>query len=75
MSVPDNIPARHRVILEAAVKAALGERAMVREIVEVPSGRSLRVRVGALNNGIRTFWSRWTERHSDRSLTTDETED
>jgi hypothetical protein len=63
MSSPKRIPTHHRVIVEAAVKAALGERAVVREIVEMQGGPSLRVRVGALHCGIYTFWSRWTGRH------------
>ena len=37
MSGEKQIPALHRAIVAAAVKAALGQRAIVREIVEVPA--------------------------------------
>ena len=68
------IPAVHRAIVAAAVKAVLGERAVVREIVEVPPA-SMGRHVVALTYGIHTFWSRWTGRHSSGSSTTDEIAD
>ena len=68
------IPAVHRAIVAAAVHAVLGERAVVREIVEVPAA-SVGRHVVALKYGIHTFWSRWTERRSNGSSTTDETPD
>jgi hypothetical protein len=74
MSGRNQIPPVHRAIVAAAVHAVLGDRAIVREIVEapaVPLGR----RVGALKYGIHTFWSRWTGRQSNGSSTTDETPD
>ncbi|HUK16525.1 MAG TPA: hypothetical protein VLW65_08925 [Bryobacteraceae bacterium] len=75
MSARKRIPALHQALVAAAVKAALGERAVVREVVEVPAGPPLRVRVDALGYGVRTFWNHWTGRHPNRSLTTDETQD
>ena len=68
------IPEVHRAIVAAAVHAVLGERAVVRDIVEVPAvplGR----RVVAWKYGIHTFWRRWTGRQSNGSSTTDETPD
>ncbi len=59
----ENIPVLHQAIAEAAVKALLGERAVIREMVEVPTGRPLTVHISALGSGIRTFWSHWTGRH------------
>ena len=58
------IPAVHQAILAAAVKAVLGERAVICEIVEVPAGVSASRHVAALKYGIHTFWSRWTGRRS-----------
>ncbi len=74
MSGRRGIPALHQAIVAAAVKAALGERAVVREVVEVPAGPTLKVRAGALHYGLRTFWNHWTGRHPNRSLTADETQ-
>jgi hypothetical protein len=74
MSGGKQIPEVHRAIVAAAVHAVLGDRAVVREIVEVPAvplGRH----VVALKYGIHTFWSRWTGRQSSGSSTTDETPD
>ncbi len=74
MSDEKQIPAVHRAIVAAAVQAVLGDRAVVREIVEVPPvplGRH----VVALKYGIHTFWRRWTGRQSNGSSTTDETPD
>ena len=68
------IPAVHRAIVAAAVKAVLGERAVIREIVEVPAA-SVGRQVAALKYGIHTFWSRWTGRRSNGSSTADETPD
>jgi hypothetical protein len=62
MSRRNTIPAHHRAAIAAAVRAVLGDRAVVRRIVEAPSGPSLTVRVTALHYGIRTFWNHWTER-------------
>jgi hypothetical protein len=73
MSGGKRIPAVHQAIVAATVKAVLGERAVVREIVEVPAGVPLSAHVVALQYGIRTFWSRWTGRHANGSSTTDET--
>lgn len=76
MKDPKKIPAIHQAILAAAVNAVLGDRAVIREVVEVPrttvpfSGH-----VVALKYGIRTFWSRWTERQTNGSSTIDETPD
>ena len=67
MSGGKRIPAVHRAIVAAAVRAALGERAVVRAIVEVPAA-SVGRHVVALKYGIRTFWSRWTGRQIEREL-------
>jgi hypothetical protein len=70
------ISAAHQAVLAAAVKAALGERAVIRQVVEVPSESAhLGAHVLALTYGIQTFWSRWTERKSNGSSITDETPD
>ena len=74
MSGGKRIPALHRAIVAAAVQAVLGERAVVREIVEVP-GASVGRHVVALKYGIHTFWRRWTGRQSNGSSTKDETPD
>ncbi|HXK01102.1 MAG TPA: hypothetical protein VMS37_01790 [Verrucomicrobiae bacterium] len=58
------IPAVHKAIAAAAVKAVLGEKAVIRAMVEIPAGTPFRKRAGALHAGVRTFWSRWTGRHS-----------
>jgi hypothetical protein len=68
------IPLIHQAIVAAAVKAVLGDRAVVREIVEVPPA-SLGTHVVALKYGIHTFWRRWTGRQSNGSSTIDETQD
>ncbi|HTP31877.1 MAG TPA: hypothetical protein VMJ75_06870 [Candidatus Acidoferrales bacterium] len=60
------IPAVHQAIATAAVKAILGEKAVIRGMVEVPAGTPFRKRAGALHTGIRTFWSRWMGRHSNK---------
>jgi hypothetical protein len=76
MSGGKPISAVHQAILAAAVKAALGERAVIRQVVEVPvEAVPLGTHVVALTHGIRTFWSSWTERKSNGSSTTDETSD
>jgi hypothetical protein len=69
------IPLLHKAIAEAAVKALLGERAVIRQMVEVPAGQPLRVEIGALGYGIQTFWSHWTGRHPHGSAARDETQD
>ena len=74
MSRRKQIPAVHRAIVAAAVHAVLGERAVVREIVETPKV-PLGQHVVALKYGIHTFWSRWTGRQANGSSTTDETAD
>jgi hypothetical protein len=74
MSGGKQIPEVHRAIVAAAVHAVLGDRAVVRDIVEVPAvplGR----RAVALKYGIHTFWRRWTGRQSNGSSTTNETPD
>ena len=63
MSRHKHIPDAHRAVAAAAVRAILGPRAVVREMVEVPAGTPFRKRVGAVHHGIRTFWSRWTARN------------
>lgn len=68
------IPAVHQAIVAAAVKAVLGERAVIRQIVELPAASPIR-HVVALKYGIHTFWCRWTGRQSNGSSTTDETPD
>ena len=76
MSAGGQIPAVHQAIVAAAVKAVLGERAVVREIVEMPATTAhLGTHGVALKHGIRTFWRRWTGRQSNGSSTTDETPD
>jgi hypothetical protein len=75
MSGAKNISAAHQAIAAAAVKAALGEHAVIRQMVEIPSTAGpLGAQVVALQYGIRTFWSRWTGRKSNGSPT-DETHD
>jgi len=74
MSRYADIPVIHQVLAEAAVKAVLGNRAVIREMVEVPVP-SVAKRAGALKYGIRTFWRRWTARQSNGSSTTNETPD
>ena len=69
------IPALHEVIATAAVKAVLGERAVIREMVEVPAGTSVVRRAVAFKHGIRTFWRHWTGRQMNGSSTTNETAD
>jgi hypothetical protein len=69
------IPPLHQAIAQAAVKALLGEHAVIREMQEVPAGPPLRVHISALGYGIRTFWSHWTGRHTQGSAARDETED
>ena len=76
MSGGQQIPAVHQAIVAAAVKAVLGERAVIRQIVEVPSEPvPLGTHVVALTHGIRTFWSQWTERKANECSITDETPD
>ncbi|MEO8371466.1 MAG: hypothetical protein ABI806_19925 [Candidatus Solibacter sp.] len=74
MSREAPIPVLHQVIAAAAVKAILGDRAVIREMVEVPAPSAIK-RAGALKYGIRTFWRRWTARQSNGSSTTNETPD
>ena len=61
------IPAVHQAIAAAAVKAVLGEQAVVREMVEVPAS-SLGSQVVALKYGIGTFWRRWTRAPVEREM-------
>jgi hypothetical protein len=76
MSGAKRIPAIHQAVAAAAVRAALGEHAAIRDMVEVPSAQvPLGVHVVAMQYGIRTFLSRWTGRKSNGSSITDETED
>jgi hypothetical protein len=76
MSGGKQIPAVHQAILAAAVKAVLGERAVIRQIVEVPPQPvPLGTHVVALTQGIRTFWSQWTGRKANECSITDETPD
>ena len=76
MSGGKQIPAVHQAVLTAAVKAALGERAVIRQIVEVPDEPvPLGAHVVALTHGIRTFWSQWTGRKVNECSITDETPD
>jgi hypothetical protein len=76
MSDGKQIPAVHQAILAAAVKAALGERAVIRQIVEVSAESvPLGTHVVALTHGIRTFWSQWTGRKANECSITDETSD
>jgi hypothetical protein len=76
MSGGKRIPAVHQAILAAAVKAVLGERAVIRQIVEVPAEAvPLGTHVVALTHGIRTFWSQWTGRKANECSITDETPD
>ena len=73
MSGDDKIPEVHRAIVSAAVKAALGERAVIRRIVELPATPGPVGHVVALQYGIRTFWQRWTGRRSNGGRVADET--
>ena len=59
----ERIPVLHRAIAEAAVRAVLGDRAVIREMVEVPAESPLRTHITALGYGIRAFWNEWTDRH------------
>lgn len=74
MSRDPAIPVIHQALAEAAVKAVLGNRAVIRGMVEV-SAPSAAKRAAALKYGIRTFWRRWTARQSNGSSTTNETKD
>jgi len=74
MSREPAIPVLHQAIAAAAVKAVLGNGAVIREIVEVPAPSAAR-RASALKYGIRTFWRRWTARQANGSSTTNETPD
>ena len=74
MSREAAIPVLHQAIAAAAVKAILGDRAVIRDMVEVPAPSAIK-RAGALKYGIRTFWRRWTARQSNGSSTTNETPD
>ena len=66
------VPVLHKAIAEAAVKALLGERAIIRQMVEIPVGQPLRVEINAIGHGIHTFWSHWTGRHPHGSAGRDE---
>ncbi len=68
MSRAKHIPAVHQAIVTATVRAVLGERAVIRRIVEVPAATSAGVHIGALKCGIHTFWRRWTGRQFEREL-------
>jgi hypothetical protein len=70
----EQIPVLHQAIAQAAVKALLGEHAVIREMVEAPAGPPLSAHISALGYGIRTFWSHWTGRHAHGSVTRDETQ-
>ena len=72
MTGAPEIPEVHRAIAEATVRAVLGERAVIREMKEMPAVSVLR-RAGALKYGIWTFWSRWTARQANGSSTRNET--
>ena len=74
MNGENQIPVLHQAIVAAAVKAALGERAIVRQIVEM-SEPGMGDHVHALGHGIRTFWRSWTGRQTNGSSITDETTD
>ena len=68
------IPVLHRAIAEAAVKAILGDRAVVKDMVEVSSTRvALTTHISAIGYGIQAFWNHWTGRHSHGSAGRDET--
>ena len=76
MSGGKQIPAVHQAILTAAVRAVLGESAVIHQIVEVPAQSvPLGTHVVALTHGIRTFWSQWTGRKANECSITDETPD
>jgi hypothetical protein len=62
------VPAVHQAIVAAAVRAVLGERAVVRQIVEVPAGASAGRQIVALGYGIQTLWRRWTHAPIEREL-------
>ena len=62
------IPAVHQAIVAAAVQAVLGERAVVRQIVEVPPPASVGRHAVALQHGIRIFWRRWRRAAIEREL-------
>jgi hypothetical protein len=75
MSGEDQIPELHRAIVTAAVRASLGERAVVRRIVEMPAEPTAIEHVAALQHGIRTFWRSWTGRRVNGGATTHEAAD
>jgi hypothetical protein len=75
MSGEGQISDLHRAIVTAAVKAALGERAVVRRIEELPEAPSAVEHVVALHHGIRIFWRSWTGRRTNGGATADETAD
>ena len=75
MSGEGQISNLHRAIVTAAVRAALGERAVIRRIVEVPEAPSAVEHVVALHHGIRIFWRSWTGRRMNGGATADETAD
>jgi hypothetical protein len=75
MSGDGEIPELHRVIVTAAVRAALGERAVVRRIEEMQATPSAVEHVAALHHGIRTFWRSWTGRSASGGATVDEAAD
>ena len=66
------IPVLHKAIAQAAVKALLGEHAVIQRMVEVPAGQPLSVEIGALGYGLQTFWSHRTGRHPHGSAARDE---
>ena len=72
MTCDPEIPELHRAIAVAAVRAVLGERAVIRDMKELPVASLLR-RAGALKYGICTFWNRWTARQGNGSLNRNET--
>ena len=74
MSRERSIPVVHQAIAAVAVKAILGDRAVIRGMAEVPAPSAIR-RADALRYGIRTFWHRWTARQSNGSSITNETPD
>jgi len=72
MTCDPDIPEVHRAIAHAVVRAVLGDRAVIRDMREMPAASVMR-RAGALKYGILTFWSRWTARQANGSSTRNET--
>jgi len=70
MSRMDEIPVIHQVIVAAAVKAVLGEQAVIRKIRVLPAKAPAAGQLVAWKHGIHTFWCRWTGRQLNGSPTT-----